>query len=471
MKKHIRRKITLICLIAVSLAIVVTSTSCGRFDAEDFASKVIGMLADKSDESDESADSADNAEEWEEIRVSSTAEFLRAIGSNRVIILEEGEYALPDDDGMAVQGNLTDWEIIPPGTENPAVAWEQHGGYAGLTIRGVENLRIEGEPVNFGRSTAFFKSPSQFLDCLIFRDCANIELAFFELASTSESDSVIGSILAFRDCENVTLTGIAVDAARNKTGLHLNNVSNFTAENSYIGSSLMNMMYCYKVTNAEFSNCRIEENERSINIFDSSNFTFSGCYFGNNIGEDYTIGLSDPLFSCTNADEVIVRDCEFANNVYMTLDKSGTVVFENLILDESNLFEHIPDLFVFSDDGRLIIPESNEFLADVPEFANGDPELADDLPDEDSEPAFSYGEDYAISIVSQIADGEGLSYMIDEMTVVELEDHMEDALVVRVFYDHEEHIETVGWYYVGAATGRVWEYSVVYDALVEIYFS
>jgi len=479
MKKLIRRKAPQVCMIAISLIMIITTVSCSRLE-ESIVSGVLGILGNKNpDEStdetdinepsshdefanlDNSADSANSdgsgPDGRTEIRVSTTEEFIRAIGSNRTIILDEGDYVLPNDDGLSVQSSLEHWEFDPL-FGNPNVVYEQTNGYAGLTIRGVENMRIEGEPVSFGRITAFLISPTQFLDCLIFRDCKNIELAYIYLSAGSEEDFNVGNILAFQDCADVSLTGVAICGEYLKGGLRLDNVSNFKAETSYFGRTMWGIMECNDVQNAEFFDCRIMDNEGSVRITDSEDITFDECLFTNNAGEEYIKNSSLPMFYCTSGKGIRIVRCEFINNTYVPLDEGGIISYQSLILDESNLFEHIPDLFLFDKYGRVTAPTPIQ----------NDTEETLPLPD----PVAWFDEGYALMIMGEIDHpAEGLTFMVDGMTMVETDDYKEEALAVRAYFDMEDHIATMAWYYVGVCSGRVWEYSVEYDYLTEITFT
>ena len=125
-----------------------------------------------------------------EVRVASVDEFLAALGSDRTIILAEGEYDLSTaSDYGGAGGVYYTWRPVYDG-------WE-------LLIRGVSALtiRAEGEDA----ADTVLQAVPRYANVLAFVECERLSLSGFTAGHTVEPGFCSGGVVNLADCHDVSL--------------------------------------------------------------------------------------------------------------------------------------------------------------------------------------------------------------------------------------------------------------------------
>ena len=366
------------------------------------------------------------------IRVSSTEEFIRAIGSDRTIVLSPGEYILPDDGEISMQG--LEWESEPL-FDNPAVTFAEDASGIGLTVTGVQNLTITGEPGGFEAHGSLLYSTSRFAAGIVFTDCKNLKIGNMALGHSTDADSPYGYLIMLNRCENVEIIDSALYCNGTHAGIGMDKSSGVRLEDvALTGFEGFAGVWVRESRDVVFSDCDFSNGRGEMLFAESQNITFEGCSFFQCDG--------DVLFDGYDCENVIVRHTDFRANKYLALtDEPLAVIFRDVTFTGGNAFESVPG-FGFDSQGRY----------------TGDPFMPP------ADPAMYY-EDELIAAVRSIETEPGLSFTAESTDFYE----NEPIYVIRVYYDMENHIATVAWYYGGRETGRIWHYDVATDKVTLVY--
>ena len=312
------------------------------------------------------------------IYVSSLEELFAAIGSDRTIIVNPGDYSWPEDGEVTAQG--FSWESALP-YSNPAVTLAESEAAIGITVRDVHNMTLRGTSEELVNNLVQFTSTNRFTDMLIFENCSDIVVEFFNFARPSD-EYAYGSNLVLYNCENMVLRSLLFSGGGD-------------------GGLLLN---------------------------ECSDILFEGCEFS---------GISaSRVFATYKIERVQVIESLFTYNESPLLDDGGAIQFRGCEF-LGNLFERASD-FSFDSEG----------------FYTG------------THFAGYFGEDYAIDVAAAYVTEEGVSFMVEGSDEVE----GEEVYVVRAYIDMDTHIATLHWLYVGMESGRLWEWDLAFDQVIEILF-
>ena len=230
-----------------------------------------------------------------EYKVSTAAEFIKAIGSDRVITVS-GELNLSDVLEYAYCCIAVKLATIQEGETPKAHAYrdEVFDGYQ-LVLNQCVNLVIQGTD-----GAAIVVSP-RYAYPLSFRNCRNITLRNLTIGHTDEGYCQ-GGVLEFQSCEDVQidrceLFGCGIEGITATNTSRLNCTKSIIRDCSY---SIMTLSQGFnsKFTDCDFYRCR----EFSlVNIANSSNTAFVRCRFTQNRGT---------LFASNGQNNVSLRNCE-----------------------------------------------------------------------------------------------------------------------------------------------------------------
>ena len=372
-------------ILALCLALLISLSACGKppqdspppaVSAAPGETPVVSVEA--TPESTESPPDEPDMPWLDYIYVSSLEELFAAIGSDRTIIVNPGDYSWPEDGEVTAQG--FSWESALP-FDNPAVTLAESEAAIGITVRDVHNMTLRGTSEELVYNLVQFTSANRFTDMLIFEDCSNVVVEFFNFARQSD-EYAYGSNLVLYNCENMVLRGLLFSGGGD-------------------GGLLLN---------------------------ECSDIVFEGCEFS---------GISaSRVFASYKIERVQVSESLFTYNESPLLDDSGVIQFRECEF-LGNLFERASD-FSFDSEG----------------FYTG------------TDFAGYFGEDYAIDVAAAYVTEEGVSFMVEGSDEVE----GEEVYVVRAYIDMDTHIATLHWLYVGMESGRLWEWDLVFDQVIEILF-
>ncbi|NLV97986.1 MAG: right-handed parallel beta-helix repeat-containing protein [Desulfovibrionales bacterium] len=206
------------------------------------------------------------------ITVSTVREFLEALGSNRTIILQPGQYKLSDFDPN---------EVLPStmveGQDESGIVWKKEYDGHGLQLWGLSNLTIMAEEPG---SVTLIVDP-RYVEVLTFIHCDTITLKNL-IAGHSEAGDCTGGVFYFSGSTNIHISDCRLFGS-GVVGLTLNETKTVTMNTSTI----------------------FECTHRAMEISRSENITCNNSLFHNNAGG---------IFADTKSHDIVFESCAFTNN-------------------------------------------------------------------------------------------------------------------------------------------------------------
>lgn len=253
------------------------------------------------------------ADERQVIEVDSAEALVNAIGSDRILRLAPGHYNLSD---------LTSRYL-------PSVAWNSvHDGQS-LTIRKIENLRIEG-PAGKTRITVV----PRYANVLMFETCSNIELSGLTLGHHPDKGCCAGGVLVLNDCSDITIEAAHLFGC-GTFGLEAYDCNEVRMRKTLIDGCTSGGMVLRDSRGLYFNDCRLESNEywgRLISIDHCENVAFVNC----RIHENVPYGDSGVLLHAESSAKVVFADGVIAGNPNAQAARSNTVDFLNTRIERSD---------------------------------------------------------------------------------------------------------------------------------------
>ena len=253
------------------------------------------------------------------IRVSNSLEFLEALGSDRIIVLNPGKY------------NLSEWDPFfnskpeqAPRYSNlkdkgkpklaKGVTWSNEPFDGGeLVLTGIKNLTIRG--MSAEKKSEIIVDP-RYAFVLKFVKCSNIAIERLT-AGHSEGGYCQGGVFGFTDSSRITIISTNMYGS-GTMGLELSNVSDMKVSLSRIYECTYGIMDVSAGKNISFDNCIFRDNQEftMISVSKTKNISFANCEFINNRGDmffvnDTTVSVSDSAFK-DNKTETSIK---YSNNV------------------------------------------------------------------------------------------------------------------------------------------------------------
>ncbi len=228
-----------------------------------------------------------------EYTVSTRDEFLEAVGSNRTIVIAEGEI-------MLLTGS-------PETHANQYVEYENRISGGSLVITGVENLTLRGS----GELTTSLLTLQSDAFVVHFVDCSAIRIENLVMGHADYVTCTNG-VLGFTDCIDVTVEdsdifGCGLD------GLTVKRTEGFTFTNSVIRDCSYGIMQVFDSSDMVFEHSVFRDNMNlyGVSMHNCSGILFRYCSFERNILD---LPYSSPLLDFTNCDDVTMQDCIIRNN-------------------------------------------------------------------------------------------------------------------------------------------------------------
>lgn len=244
-----------------------------------------------------------------EVTVSTAEEFVKALGSNKRILLEEGVYNLST--------------ISPDVINNTGVYLDKAYDGNELRLDGIHNLTIEG----IGEALIIVEPRYAFV--MKFQNSSNISISNITAGHT-EGGYCAGGVFSFADS-----SGIRIDKAHmygcGTVGLSLESVTDMKVTNSSIYECTYNAATVWNCKGILFENCVFRDNDLAFSMFSityTSDLTINSCEFLRNKSSN-----SDPVFYVSQSDNVKVTNSTFTDNAAGALSNA-----EDIDLITSNTF-------------------------------------------------------------------------------------------------------------------------------------
>jgi parallel beta-helix repeat protein len=221
----------------------------------------------------------------EVITVNNAEEFIKALGNDRTIILNntEGIYLLTEAIDAAVEAGYIphDWNL--PEVGSTIIALNAPGSHE-LCFYNINNLTIRGADEN--NYTKIYASPS-FVDVLSFTGCTGITLENLELGHYPETRDCDGAVLGLYECDGITINKCELFGC-GYTGILATDSENVKVTNSIIRDCTVSNISLYDCENFHFYKCELKS-ENDIDCYDSKNITFEKCLLPDIVSGDMSL--------------------------------------------------------------------------------------------------------------------------------------------------------------------------------------
>lgn len=206
----------------------------------------------------------------ETFEVSTAAEFIEAIGSERTIRLAAHPFVLS--------------EVAP--YQHPHVRWIPRGKAHSPVIRGVRNLRIIGT-----NDASELRATSGHSFILGIEYSQNIELRDLQIGSASAFNG--GNLLSLNNCTNILLRSCQLSGAGSRA-LKLDRVARFVTRNSQFNGCTDDIMSVGRSANLLFRQTQFVGNRGrwGARFVDTYDVQFDRCKFSGNKFGDVTLSAS-----------------------------------------------------------------------------------------------------------------------------------------------------------------------------------
>ena len=357
--------------------------------------------------------------EREIVQVFDIGGLLRAIGDNREIVIAAGTYVLPDDGGLiSATGAFQQDDIGEPLYGNEKVTISNLNGNAGITIRGVSNMKIRAEDSSRSATPVTLMSVAAYCNGLVFLECNDIDIA--NIAFTREryvGGGTYDAMLLFSDCTDVSVTDCTFGCEYVRTAVEAINVDRMTVERIYVTESLLNQMIITDCADISVKNSTFEWSNGSFEFDNATDVEFSNVHFLN--------GGGDVMFTCWDeVSDVTLRGCVFDGSYFPLLTNSERVKFFDYSFGESIAY--------FTESGDFAIDKNGVYTGTKTQYITME---------------------YALELMERIITGKDIVLEICGYATYDDEQVYE----IHAYNDMPEHTATLGWYYVGLSTARVWE--------------
>lgn len=241
------------------------------------------------------------------ILVNTPDEFIKALGSNREIVVchEEGFLLTPTIEAMIESGDLKQFDRSSHAKQD-GVMYELETDGPQLILSGFKNLSIR---TNSDERLHIEITP-RYANVLTFINCENITLTNLQLGHTDEGYCTNG-VVGFDGCRNITINNCGLFGCGTE-GIELRQSENFTMTGSEIFHCSYHIMHILGSKNVKFLNCAFYNNKEyeQVTVDSSSeNVLYDHCVFTKNKGTLFNIG---------NTDAVKIRRCIIQHDGYDT---------------------------------------------------------------------------------------------------------------------------------------------------------
>ena len=234
------------------------------------------------------------------VTVRTAAEFVAALGSNRIINVSPGEYNLTEALDTAVENKNIELADVFDGFE--------------YTLSNIRNLTIRGA----GTAPSEIVVEPRYAFVLSFISGANISIENITAGHT-DAGYCQGGVFAFTRSSDIKIDNTQMYGCGTE-GLRLNNVSGMTVTDSTIYECTYYIMTVENSRDIKFENCTFRDNEGypMVNITGTNGLTFDKCKFERNVG-------IDGFFSIRGSSGIKVSGSTFKDNGATSFDPYGGI--------------------------------------------------------------------------------------------------------------------------------------------------
>lgn len=224
----------------------------------------------------------------EEYNVSTAKEFLEAIGPQRTIVLQPGEY---------------DFSSVSGGTGEYYSFQEAYDGLE-LEITGVSGLKIEGAE-NWG---SHLVTRPRYGHVIRFKGCQGIDISNIKAGHGPETGYCTGGVFLFEGCQGINIDGCHLYGSGTE-GLTIIRSQGVSVENSIVKSCTYSIMSIYQSQGITFNKCKFFDNKEFglVNISESAEIEYKNCEFNRN-------RTNDDFFNVDSSNDISLKKCSFDQN-------------------------------------------------------------------------------------------------------------------------------------------------------------
>ncbi len=223
--------------------------------------------------------------------------FVKAIGSDKTIVLDELDFHLSKL--VETSGNTSLQECYD-GKE--------------LVISNIKNLIIKGR----SKKSQLITEPAYGF-VLIFKNCENIVIENITAGHGPKRGYCTGGVFAFTNCKNITLKNNVLYGS-GTVGVELTNVENFVANKTTIKECTYYIMTATNSKNVTFNKCKFYDNQQFdlIILENCQNFTYKKCSITNNSIGEFGLKINVTNYSLFNLDKdcrnIMLKKCKVKGN-------------------------------------------------------------------------------------------------------------------------------------------------------------
>jgi Right handed beta helix region len=250
-----------------------------------------------------------------EITVSTVPEFLAAIGSDRTIILQPGEYDL----SAFAEGSGPNYVFTRSGDGNE------------LHVRGLHNLEIRCKD----KHEAHLIARPRYGNVLSFQDCNNIRLTNLKAGHGPKKGYCSGGVFVFQRCNGIALDHNLLYGSGIE-GVTLDECMNFSATHTIIEECTYSIMSIYSSEAVRFENCTFRRNKEfgMVNIDKTKEVRFINCAFEENEAKE------NDFFELDAESRVFIQGGHFgANNCEHLTKFESNVTLKRVIFTDDNTYD------------------------------------------------------------------------------------------------------------------------------------
>lgn len=210
------------------------------------------------------------------IHVSTVDEFLAAIGPDRTVYLEPGDYNLTTASNYGRRGGYY-------------YSWrEEVDGYS-LTLNNITGLTIDGA----GADKVNVVTVPRYADVFLLQGCEDLALRNINVGHTVEEGACCGDVLEMEFCSRIQVSGCSLFGC-GVYGVNAYSCDGLQVENTEIHHCSQGVAWLSGCTDVAFSNCDIHdnfyeyENNGKIGRFDANEICTDNRYYPVESGKDYT---------------------------------------------------------------------------------------------------------------------------------------------------------------------------------------
>lgn len=249
------------------------------------------------------------------LNVKDEIELIKAIGSNKVIVLEPKDYII-----SKIQNIETDF-----------IEWEEaYDGYQ-MIVKNLKNLRILGD--KSGKSRIIVEP--RYVDVMAFKNISHLYMSNISAGHEPNKGGCMGKVFAFYKSENICIYNSILFGSGTE-GLFLDNINNFNFKFSIIENCTEGILTILNSKNILFKESIFRNNELlgTVNIEYFSNVKFDKCIFEKNysVWERYGLNsLKTSFFDISEDTNVSINNSKIIDNQieYLANDKK-IVEFHNV---------------------------------------------------------------------------------------------------------------------------------------------